>query len=155
MKSLRRVWSMLLVMPLALAGLVGSPGVAAAAVVVPPGGAGHTCSAYHYETPQHYWQTCAWADYQYVWFTVNFGNTGSTTWYPYLTTVDYIKSGVQKSCPSGYWYNFYVYPNSVRSTDRMSCVLTRVSAAYASVGYVMDTDTSSGTTMYSPTLQVQ
>jgi hypothetical protein len=80
MKGLRRVISMLLVIPLALAGMVGLPGVAAAAVVVPPGGSGHTCSAYHYANPDHYWQTCAWADYQYVFFTVHFGNTSNAGW---------------------------------------------------------------------------
>ena len=154
MKSLRRVWSMLLVMPLALAGLVGSPGVAAAAVVVPPGGAGHTCSGYHYVTPERYWQTCAWADYRYVWFTVNYGNSGSTDWYPDLTLVDYIKSGVQKTCVNGYEFSFLVPSHTVRTTDRMDCVLTRVSAAYASVGYVKDVEGSEWT-MYSPTLQVQ
>ncbi len=152
MKSLRRVASLLLVLLLAIVGVVGSPGVASAAVVVPPGQAGHTCSAYHYVTAQHYWQTCAWADYRYVWFTVNFGNTGSTTWTVYAVTVNYIKSGDEKWCSEGSWFDFTVPAHSVRGTDRMSCVLTRVPAAYASVGFVND-DTY--LTMHSPTLQVQ
>ncbi|WP_158307301.1 hypothetical protein [Kribbella flavida] len=42
--------------------------------------------------------------------------------------------------------------HSTRSTPRLSCVLTRVSAAYAAVGFVRD---GAEQTMHSPTLQVQ
>lgn len=150
MKSLRKVVSMLLVIPLAIAGLVGSPGVASAAVVVPPGGAGHTCSEYHWVTSELYWQTCAWADYQYVWFTVNFGNNRDVDWAPAIK-VDYIKSGVDKPCIKGAWDpgDFVIPAHSVRGTPRLNCVITRVSAAYASRATV------NGVEMHSPTLQVQ
>jgi hypothetical protein len=157
MKSWRRVVSKLLVLPLAIVGVVGSPGVASAAVIVPPGAAGHTCSEYQYVTAQHYWQTCAWADYQYVWFTVNFGNTGSSDWHPYVVYVNYIKSGVDYQCYLGWWPegSFDVPANSVKSTPRSACVITRVPGAYASDGHVGDVNPSYGVTAHSPTLQVQ
>jgi len=154
MKRLRRIAAMLLVMPLAIAGLAGTAGVASAAVVVPPGQAGHTCSDYHYVTPQHYWQTCAWADYQYVWFTVNFGNTGPTTWFPDAVYVDYLSSGDLNLCYQGRWLggSFSIPANSVKGTPRLNCVITRVPGAFASDAAVSDTDYFEA---HSPTLQVQ
>jgi hypothetical protein len=139
----------------AVAATVGSTGVASAAVVVPPGQAGSTCSEYHFETPQRYWQTCAWADYRYVWFTVNFGNSGSTTWYPELTYIDYIKAGVRKTCAAGAEHQFQVVAHSTRGTDRMDCVLTRVPGAFASVGRVQNLPGGALVEQHSPTLQVQ
>ncbi|WP_041289245.1 hypothetical protein [Kribbella flavida] len=149
---------MLLALPLVIAGWVGVPGVAAAAVVVPPGGAGHTCSGYHYSTPYSYWQTCAWADHQYVWFTVNFGNSGDEAWYPEVIAIDYISSGSFKSCPAGYWETpeFVIGRNATRSTPRLSCVITRRPGAYASNAYVEGNPLGyDSATLRSPTLQVQ
>lgn len=157
MKSLRKVASMLLVVQVAVVGLVASPGTASAAVVVPPGGAGHVCSDYTYIGSWHYWQTCAWADHQYVWFTVNFGNTGDTWWYPEIVYVDYIKSGVNGTCSKGTWTApaIGVAPHSVLGTPRLNCVLTRVRAAYASRARVWDAQGTRFDEVHSPTLQVQ
>lgn len=151
-RNLRTVVSAVIAMLVVTGGMVGSSQVASAAVVVPPGTYGRACSAYHFVTPQHYWQTCAHADHQYVWFTVDFGNTGNTAWYPDLTFIDYIKSGVKKVCVDGAEDDFPVPAHSVQHTPRLDCMLTRVSAAYASVGVVID-----GATVekHSPTLQVQ
>ncbi|WP_328988501.1 hypothetical protein OG394_19985 [Kribbella sp. NBC_01245] len=156
MKSLRRVASTLVATSLAIAGLAGSSSAAStASVVVPPGQAGHTCSGYHHVTPQHYWQTCTWADHQYVWFTVNFGNTDTLWWRPSWTQVDYIKSGVKKDCGAARWEGeIEIQPNSVMSTPRLACVITRVPGAYASRSEVHQ-DTFDYTAMNSPTLQVQ
>ncbi|TDO45777.1 hypothetical protein EV643_112101 [Kribbella sp. VKM Ac-2527] len=158
MKSWRRVMSKLLVLPLAIVGVVGSPGVASAAVTVPPGAAGHTCSEYQYVNGlQHYWQACAWADYRYVWFTANFGNTGSSDWRPDTVYVNYIKSGVSYTCYLGWWQegSFNVPANSVTSTPRSACVLTRVPGAYAADVHINDSNPNYGVTAHSPTLQVQ
>ena len=156
MKRFPRVASLLMVLPLAIAGLVASSGAASATVIVPPGQAGHTCSAYKYMDATHYWQTCAWADYQYVWFTVNFGNSSGSGWTVYLTFEDYIKAGVPMACPAGHQSNFYVPAHSVKGTDRLDCVLTRASGAYAGVGKVWYTSSQQNAIQQnSPTLQVQ
>jgi len=151
-RKLRTVVSAVAALLVMTGGMIGSSQAASAAVVVPPGGAGSTCSEYHFVTPEHYWQTCAWADYRYIWFTVNFGNTDSDPWYPDMTYIDYIKAGVKKVCPAGAYDDFVITPFSTRGTDRMSCVLTRVRGAFASVGTVIDGKTVE---KHSPTLQVQ
>lgn len=157
MKKLRRVASTLLATSLAIAGLAGSSSAAStASVVVPPGQAGHTCSGYHHVTSEHYWQTCAWADHQYVWFTVNFGNTGTRTWIPSWAQLDYIKSGVKKECGAARWESEIEVPAwSVTSTPRLACVITRVPGAYASRARVVQDEILDDWAMNSPTLQVQ
>jgi hypothetical protein len=144
-------------MSLAVAGLTGSARPASAAVVVPPGAAGHTCSQYHYVDQWHYWQTCAWADYRYVWFTIHFGNPLSEPWYPSYVELDYIKSGVDKVCPTArWWVGDIIVPRwSVLGTERRYCVITRVPGAYASNAYVQQDPLVDAYRMHSPTLQVQ
>lgn len=167
MKNLRRVASLLTAAPLAITGLAASAGAASAAptgeasassVVVAPGKAGRTCSGYAYADSDHqrYWQTCAWADYRYIWFTVEFGNSSDVSWSPHLTYEDYIKSGVPKTCINGHEDNFYVEKHSTRGTERQHCVITRVPGAYASVGKVWyNSSQTSAVEQHSPTLQVQ
>lgn len=157
MKSFRKIASLLAVAPLAISGLVASTGTASAAVVVPPGKSGSTCSGYKYADSLHqrYWQTCAWADYRYVWFTVNFGNSSGVSWNPSSTLISYIKAGSPGACVLGHEEFFEVKAHSTRSTDRMKCVLTRVPGAYASVGKVSYTSTTGFVEQHSPTLQVQ
>ena len=134
--------------------LVGN-GVAHADVVVPPGGSGHTCSGYSYVqlNPNLYWQTCAWADADEVWFTVNFGNASSSTWYVDEVDLRPIRSGVVYQCTLG--SNFPVPPHSTPAfpSPPIKCGWPRSSAAYAARAYVRYNNYYYG--MTSPTLQVQ
>jgi hypothetical protein len=172
--NLRRFASSLLVISLVAAGLLGPPGPASAypaasttsgvtpaavsSVVVPPGGAGHTCSSYHFITPQHYWQTCAWADYKYVWFTVEFGNTFNYPWYPDAIYLDFYSSGTFTTCKNAIWVrgDIVIPPNRTRGTERNYCyILPRERGAYASTAFVEDKSVSDAFAQNSPTLQVQ
>lgn len=157
MKNLRRVASLLAVAPLAITGLVMSTGAASAAVVVPPGKSGSTCSGYKYADSLHqrYWQTCAWADHQYVWFTVNFGNSSDVSWNPSSTVWSYIKAGRPGACVKAHEEFFEVKAHDTTGTERIKCVLTRVPGAYASVGKVSYTSSTGYVEQHSPTLQVQ
>lgn len=143
----------LVVALVAAAAVVVAPGSASAAVVVPPGGSGNTCSGYHHVTPLHYWQTCAWADNNEVYFTVHFGNASDTQWRVDRVWVDYIRSGQFVTCPEGAWAPFTVPANSVRGTPTAACADPRRPGAYAAVGRVWDGSYSHE--MHSPTLQVQ
>ena len=150
-RTLRRLASLLL----AIGGLFAFTGVASATVVVPPGGSGSTCSGYSHVSSNWYWQTCAWADDNEVYFTVNFGNASSGTWYPDITWVDYIRSGSRVTCGAGIWYDFPVPAHSVKSTPTATCAIPRQSAAYAAVGQVWDGSGAYHVELHSPTLQVQ
>jgi hypothetical protein len=157
MKRFPRVASLLMVLPLAITGLVASSGPASATVVVPPGQAGNTCSGYVNANADgtHRWQTCAWADYQYVWFTVNIANRTNVGWDIHLVLEDYIKAGVAKDCPNGFQQGIYVPPQSTWSNQRIDCVITRVPGAYASVGQIYYVSGGTLAEQHSPTLQVQ
>lgn len=137
----------------AAAAVVVAPGSASAAEIVPPGGSGNTCSGYAYVTSVHRWQTCAWADNNEVYFTVNFSNTGNTPWVVDKVWVDYFRSGTRMTCGAGAWENFTVPATSVRGTPTAACAIPRRSAAYASIGQVWDGNYYRE--MHSPTLQVQ
>ena len=137
----------------AAAAVVVAPGSASAAETVPPGGSGSTCSGYAYVTPVHRWRTCAWADNNEVYFTVNFHNTSDAQWVVDLVHVDYFRSGTRVICGAGAWGSFTVPANSFRSTPTAACAIPRRSAAYASIGKVWDGDYHRE--MHSPTLQVQ
>ena len=130
----RRILRRFFVGVLAVVGLVSLPGVAEASVTVPPGGSGHACSPYSYvqTNPNLYWQTCAWADYNYVWFTVNLGNASSNTWTVQRIYPTYVMSGVEYRCYNLVYYgNFSVPPHSVVSTPIDDCRYLRTRAAFA------------------------
>ena len=157
MKKFSKAASVLAVLPLAVAGLVVSTGSASAATVVPPGGKGSACSGYKYADSTHTrkWQTCAWADKDNVWFTVNFSNTSPFDWTPKLVQEDFYKSTVFHSCGHGAQPDFNVPKGSTRGTPWSACFVARSPGAYASVGTVFYTSDSAGVKQTSPTLQVQ
>ncbi|MEU0796189.1 hypothetical protein ABZ342_39530 [Amycolatopsis sp. NPDC005961] len=135
---------------LSLTGLFAGAGVASADVIVPPEQFGHVCSGYQYVPSNHglYWQSCAWADNNEVYFTVHFGNATDVTWAVTEVNIGFYKSGGYTQCtpiPS-----FYVSPHSVRQTPSNACWRTRARAAYQSVGYP-----NSSAWAISDTLQVQ
>jgi hypothetical protein len=145
---------------LAVAGLMTAPGIAtAAAVVVPPGGSGNTCSGYSYVTGHAgwYWQTCAWANSQKIWFTVNLGNSSDEVWVVDKIWVDFIRSSVDETCALGIWDDAHentviVDDHSTRSTGSTRCYINRTPGAYASKGQVWEG--SYHVELHSPTLQV-
>ncbi|QNE16600.1 hypothetical protein F1D05_00140 [Kribbella qitaiheensis] len=169
MKNLRRAATALMVMPLAIAGLVASSGAASASatgsagneatasVVVGPGQRGHTCSGYTYADSTHtrYWQTCAWVDLGHVFFTVEFGNSSSFDWNPWLTYEDYYSSGTAMTCVDGHEDAFLVAAHSTRGTAPQHCWIPRARGAYASIGKVWyNSSQTSAVEQHSPTLQV-
>jgi hypothetical protein len=135
---------------LSLAGLFAGAGVASADVIVAPGQFGHVCSGYKYASGNSalYWQSCAWADNNEVYFTVALGNATGSDWTPSRINVGYYKSGSYVFC--GYFTNFTISAHSVRQTPSNACVLSRSRAAYQSVGYP-----NGGDAAISDTLQVQ
>lgn len=125
----------------AMTAVFAAAGTASASVVVPPGGSGSTCSGYDHVTnhPELYWQTCAWADNNEVYFTVNLGNSGNIDWRVDLISVDSIRSGNFVVCPNALWpgprtSNIVVRAHSVQSTPTAACAYQRRPGAYASVG---------------------
>lgn len=143
---------------LALVGLFWMSGVAQAAVVVPPGANGHTCSANQHViydgwiTTPVYWQTCAWADNNEVYFTVNLGNGYETsTWYVDTIQLEFVRAGKVYKCVV--YGDFPVPPKSVKSTPTADCARGRAAGAYAARAYVSDYNYTGGAS--SPTLQVQ
>lgn len=151
----RRILRRMLVAVLAFVGIAGLPGVAEASVTVPPGGFGHACSPYSYvqRNPNLYWQTCAWADNNEVYFNVYFGNASSVYWYVDLVYLTFIKSGVEYYCHVLYRGNFPVPPHSVKPTPSTDCVYSRTRGAYAAKARVIYNNYDY--TMTSETLQVQ
>jgi hypothetical protein len=151
---------MILTAVVALTAVVTISGTASAAVVVPPGGSGSTCSSYDHVTghPELYWQTCAWADNNEVYFTVHFGNSGGVTWRVDTTSLDSYSSGQFVSCPKGLWRSadgdpIVVLAHSINQTPTSTCAQQRRRGAYAARAVV-----SEGTyfkELVSPTLQVQ
>jgi hypothetical protein len=135
---------------LSLTGLFASAGVASADVIVPPGQFGHVCSGYQYlpNDRTRYWQSCAWADNNEVYFTVALGNAGDITWAPGEINIGFYKSGVYTFCTSV--TSFFISPHSVKQTPSNKCVRPRVRAAYQSIGYP-----NSDSIAKSDTLQVQ
>jgi hypothetical protein len=151
---------MILTAVVALTAVVTTAGTASAAVVVPPGGSGSTCSGYDsvYDHPELYWQTCTWADNNEVYFTVNFGNSGTVAWRVDSVILDYYQSGEFKPCGEGIWPNashghIVVPAHSLASTPTATCAIQRRRAAYASRGIVIEGDYN--WELHSPTLQVQ
>ncbi len=137
----------------AVVALAGGAGVASADVVVGPGAPGNVCSGYAYVTtsPNRYFQTCAWADANYIWFTANFGNGSSVDWPVDGVTVGYWRSGVYHQCFAD--VPFLIPANSTRSTSKGSCRLDRVRAAVQAYAYVEDGNWAGS--RVSDTLQVQ
>ncbi|WP_290062414.1 hypothetical protein [Amycolatopsis solani] len=135
---------------LSLTGLFAGAGVASADVIVAPGQFGHVCSGYQYAPGNSalYWQSCAWADNNEVYFTVHLGNASNYNWIPSRVNISYYKSGSYYLC--AYITNYAVPAQSVRQTPSNACVLQRSRAAYQSVGYP-----SGGNAAISDTLQVQ
>lgn len=135
-KVMRPVMSLLF----AAVALVGGAGVASADVIVGPGQAGHVCSGYAYVTtnPNRYFQTCAWADGDEVWFTANFGNASGTNWDVDYTAVGFWRSGVFYNCTVVGIAGFDVPAHSTRSTAKYDCAYVRVRAAYQAYTYVED-----------------
>jgi hypothetical protein len=155
---MRKLYPLAAIALLPIATLTGSAGVASAAVVVPPGGSGNTCSGYKYLNADRYWQTCAWADADSVWFTINFGNASNADWAPDKITLDYFASATQFYCSGARWTypNFVIPKHSNKATPRSVCQKSRVAKggrAYQSDAYVEDGPDKTG--MLSPTLQVQ
>ncbi|MFD4673294.1 hypothetical protein ACFWNN_26465 [Lentzea sp. NPDC058450] len=136
---MKRVFSGVLAMAFAAVGLVAGSGVASADVVVGPGKSGSICTGYNYVTgnPKLYWQTCAWADNNEVYFTVNFGNATGSNWVVDFVANDYWKSGRLYECPT-HFDNFVVPAHSVKGTPTAACAIPRTRAAYQAVGYVVD-----------------
>ncbi len=144
-----------------IAGVVGvsatlvPTGPAQAAVIVPPGGSGHACSGYQVINSNVKWQTCAWADNNEVYFTVNFANSGGSTFTADgAVLIDYIRNGTKILCAEGVVLAFQVPPNSTKGTPTALCAIPRVRAAYASVGEVRH-GARPWAVRSSPTLQVQ
>jgi hypothetical protein len=137
----------------AVVALVGGAGVATADVVVSPGASGNVCSGYAYVTtnPNRYFQTCAWADANYIWFTGNFGNSSAVDWPVDGVTVGYWRSGVYHECFGD--VSFLIPANSTRSTSKGSCRIGRARAAVQAYTYVTDAGTANS--VVSDTLQVQ
>ncbi|MGI5500082.1 hypothetical protein [Lentzea sp. CA-135723] len=136
---MKRVFSGVLAMAFAAAALVAGSGVASADVVVGPGKSGSVCTGYKYMpgNSKLYWQTCAWADNNEVYFTVNFGNATGSAWSVDYVTNDYYKSGVFYACPYAI-ANFVVPAHSVRGTPTADCAIPRTRAAYQGIGEVQD-----------------
>ncbi|MFB9684286.1 hypothetical protein [Amycolatopsis plumensis] len=134
---MRKIVSALVAIVVAASGLVLGSGVAAADVVVAPGATGHVCSGYKYmPNPKLYWQSCAWADNNEVWFTVHFGNATDSAWTVSATGIDYYMSGqFHVGCTI---YDFVVPAHSVKGTPSNYCAYSRKRAAYQSVGIVSD-----------------
>ncbi|MEV6446026.1 hypothetical protein [Amycolatopsis sp. NPDC051716] len=135
---------------LSLTGLFAGAGVASADVIVAPGQFGHVCSGYQYAPGNSalYWQSCAWADNNEVYFTLHLGNASDYNWIPSRVNIGFYKSGSYYPC--AYITNFAVPARSVRQTPSNTCVLSRARAAYQSVGYP-----AGGNAAISDTLQVQ
>jgi hypothetical protein len=121
----------------AVVAVVGGAGVASADVIVAPGASGSVCSGYSYITtnPNRYFQTCAWANGTYIWFTANFGNASSTAWDVDLVNVGYWRSGNYYDC---FTVPFTIPANSTRSSSMGSCRINRVRAAVQAYTYVAD-----------------
>jgi hypothetical protein len=135
---------------LSATGMLAGAGVAAADVIVAPGQFGHVCSGYQYAPGNSalYWQSCAWADNNEVYFTLHLGNASDYNWIPSRVNINFYKSGTYYPC--AYITNFAVPARSVRQTPSNTCVLHRTRAAYQSVGYP-----NGGNAAISDTLQVQ
>jgi len=163
--SIRRIVPMRLAKRSALVAAAASifaliPATAAHAdVIVPPGGSGHVCSTYKYANAYVYWQTCAWADNNEVYFTVHLGNTSpSSTQY---VTIDhgYVRNGSGAYCQYGY-QNWPIPPSSVNHTPTAYCAFPRSRAAYQAFAWVKmaaadPDDPDSWKYNISDTLQVQ
>jgi hypothetical protein len=148
MKAFKPVLALLL----AVVALLGGTGVAAADTIVGPGKAGHVCSNYAYLTtnPNRYFQTCAWADANTVWFTIHFGNASGTDW---LVKADlgYWQTGTFHSCFDN--VPITVKAHSTLPTTQASCDFNRARAAYQAFAYVAGSNTADSRT--TDTLQVQ
>jgi hypothetical protein len=152
--SKKRAGKAILSVLLAVTALFTLTGTASAAVTVPPGGSGHTCSTYSHDTGNAgwYWQTCAWADNNEVYFTVNLGNTTNQNWNVDWIDIYYYSRGTNFTfCHT--WTGFNVAAHSVTMTPTATCAYPRVRAAYAAFGNVEEGTYKDDRT--SPSLQVQ
>ncbi|WP_218577948.1 hypothetical protein [Phytohabitans rumicis] len=100
-----------------------------------------------YVHPEIYFQTCAWADNDEVWFTVHVGNTGSYA--PVTIWPGYVRNGVWTSCPT---VNFSL-DAGVKSTAKSNCDFSRTTAAYQAYATVQHDSTAEFS--MSDSLQVQ
>ena len=127
----------------------------AAEVVVPPGGSGHTCSSYR-DIPGTgvFWQACAWADNNEVYFTGHFGNNGSSGASIDFVDVNYIKNGQKILCYPGVTLNLYIPARGYAHTNTLNCVLPRSRGAYAA-DVTVEEGTLDPQRSHSPNLQVQ
>lgn len=132
-------------------------GPAYADVVVPPGGFGNICTGYSYirTNPNVYWQTCAWADNNEVYFTVHFGNASGSTFYVDYVDLGFYRSGVFYLCPGPPfpYYNWAIPAHSINRTPTSVCAFPRVRAAYQARAVVQDGSYSR--IMMTDSLQVQ
>ena len=134
-----------------LASLLVAADPARADVVVSPGGYGHVCSGYSTIQSQIKWQTCAWADNNEVYFTVNFSNASSTGLFVDDIIVGRVRNGSWSSCLT--LVNFYAPANSNSSTPTGLCAYSRSQAAYQADSYV--SEGSYAAWLQSDSLQVQ
>lgn len=133
------------------ASLLFSAGPARADVIIPPGGYGHVCSGYDSVAYLVKWQTCAWADNNEVYFTVNFKNDSSSAFTAELVTPGFYVNGERVNCAK--IFDFRVPASSVKSTPTAGCVRTRVRSAYQAIGFVAKYPYQK--TLTSDSLQVQ
>jgi hypothetical protein len=154
---LRRFTRTLCALFLAAAGTVTLTGVAQADVIVGPGATGHVCTGYSYiqvNPTAVYWQTCAWADDDEVWFTVHFGNTGSSQYTIEHVFSDYYKSGSFHACQTAIAPNLVIPAHSVIGTSTSRCAQKRrTPAAWAATTRVLTGNYD--VTLTTDTLQVQ
>ncbi|SCL19597.1 hypothetical protein GA0074692_0660 [Micromonospora pallida] len=144
-------------------GVVAATAVAAPAhadVIVPPGGSGSICTGYQYATtsPNRYWQTCAWADNNEVYFTVHFGNASSTNWQVDTVTLSYFVNGSTGTCPQypyGGWTNLVIPAGQVWHTATNLCAIPRSRGAYAASVGVYDAQYNHYGNATTDSLQVQ
>lgn len=97
------------------------------------------------------WQTCAWADNNEIYFTVNFSNASSTGLFVDVISVGYIVNGFYENCPAE--VNFYAPAGRNSSTDTAGCYFSRDRYAVQAWSYVKEG--SYAATLTSDTLQVQ
>ncbi|GAA0903194.1 hypothetical protein GCM10009557_79080 [Virgisporangium ochraceum] len=132
----------------ALVGLAAMLGVAAPAsadVIVPPGRSGNICSGYllHQASGVRF-QTCAWADDNEVYFTVNFKNpTASAKRMAGIYLGFYHAGSFNAWCLQDYgWQDnemIVVPAGGVKGTPTAECAYPRTRGAYQATAWVGNT----------------
>ncbi|MEV4408114.1 hypothetical protein AB0J66_38600 [Actinoplanes sp. NPDC049598] len=124
---MRKIVHVLTAAAVTLAALVITADPARADVIVPPRQSGHICSNYSSITSQIKWQTCAWADNNELYFTVNFANNSSMGLFVDRIDLGYVANGAVTSvCHT--FTNFYAPSGRTSQTDTAVCAFPRTRA---------------------------